>query len=256
MNNLQPHLKVKKGDISSYILLPGDPQRVYIIGKRLKNFKIMRKNREFTIGIGKYKKTSVTICSTGIGSPSAAIAVEELARVGAQVFIRIGTCGALKKEIEPGNLIIPSRALRQEGTTKEYVNDNYEAWSDKEILEALKNSANRLNFRYFVGVNRTHDAFYEPTDNFLRLMDLPEYKKGELVSSEMECSAIFTVARLRGLKAGAVLAVNTSEPLEEISKNPNLVYQLEVSPRAAKGVNDAIQVALMAIEFLNKKDKI
>jgi uridine phosphorylase len=104
-----------------------------------------------------------------------------------------------------------------------------------------------------MGVNRTHDAFYETTDNFIRLMDLPEYKKGELVSSEMECSAVFTVARLRGLKAGAVLAVNTSEPLEEISKNPNLVYQLEASPKAAKGVDDAIQVALMSIELLNKK---
>lgn len=253
MNNLQPHLKVKKGDIAPFVLLPGDPGRIEKIIKYWDKAKKIAYNREFLTYTGIYKGISISATSTGIGSSSAAIAVEELAKVGAQVFIRIGTCGALKKEIEPGNLIIPSKALRQEGTTKEYVGDDYEAWPDKEILQALKNSASCLNFQYFVGVNRTHDAFYEPTENFLRLMDLPEYKKGELVSSEMECSAVFTVARLRGLKAGAVLAVNTSEPLEEISEDPNLVYQLEVSPKAAKGVDNAIQVALMSIELLNKK---
>lgn len=253
MNNLQPHLKVKKGDIASFVLLPGDPGRIEKIIKYWDKAGKIAYNREFLTYTGKYKGISVSVTSTGIGAPSAAIAVEELANAGARVFIRVGTCGALKEEIRPGDLIIPSQAIGQDGTTRDYIGEQCRVKPDKDVLDALKTSAQDLKFRYFVGVNRTHDTFYESAENFLNLMQLPEYKKGELVSSEMECSAIFAIAGLSGLRAGAVLAVNTSEPLEKISKNPELIYQLEVSPKAAKGVDDAIQVSLRAVELLNKK---
>ncbi len=253
MEKLQPHLKLKKGDIADIVLIPGDPARVKRIVKYWDEAKEIMFNREFLTYTGKYKGIPISATSTGIGSPSAAIAIEELANIGAKTFIRIGTCGALKKEIIPGNLIIPNKAIREEGTTKEYVGDEYEAMADPEVFNALKQAADELSYKYFIGTNRTHDSFYEPTGNFLRLMDLPAYKKGELVSSEMECSAVFTVAKLREAKAATVLAVNTTEPLEEIADNPDLVYQLEVSSEAEQGVDAAILTALRAVEILKKK---
>ncbi|MDD5566814.1 MAG: nucleoside phosphorylase [Patescibacteria group bacterium] len=252
MDQLQPHLKIKPGDIAEIVLIPGDPARVKRIAEYWDESREVAFNREFLTYTGKYKGIPISATSTGIGSPSAAIAVEELAKVGAKIFIRIGTCGALKKTIVPGNLIIPDKAIRQEGTTKEYVGEEFEAKPDPEVFQVLKQAADELNIKYFIGTNRTHDSFYEPTENFLKLMDQSEYKKGELVSSEMECSAVFTLAQLRGLKAGTVLSVNTTEPLDEIAKDPGLIYKLETSAEADQGVDKAIKVALRAVELLSK----
>lgn len=252
MEKLQPHLKIKKGDIAEIVLIPGDPERVRRIAKYWDEAREIVFNREFLTYSGKYKGIPISATSTGIGSPSAAIAIEELAKAGAKIFIRIGTCGTLKKEIVLGSLIIPTRALRLEGTTSEYVTKEFEALPDETISQALKTAAEELGLKYFTGVNRTHDSFYEPPANFVKMIELPEYKSGELVSSEMECSAVFTVAQLRGAKAGAILAVNTSEPLDEIAKNPDLIYQLETSPDAERGVDDAIRTALRAVELLSQ----
>lgn len=255
MSKLQPHLKIKKGDIAPYVFLPGDPGRIPKIVKHWDSGEEIEYNREFLTYTGKYKGIPISVTSTGIGCPSAAIAVEELANCGAKVFIRIGTCGALKKEIKPGDLIIPSKALRLDGTTKEYVSEDFEAKPDEDVYKALIKAMENFQFKYFIGVNRTHDAFYETTENFLKLMELPEYQEGNLVSSEMECSAVFTIAKIRGLKAGTVLAVNTSEPLEAIAENPDLVYQLETTKDADKGVENAVLVALRAVEILNNGEK-
>jgi uridine phosphorylase len=201
---------------------------------------------------GIYKGIPISATSTGIGCPSAAIAVEELTNAGAEIFIRIGTCGALRKEIRPGNLIVPDSALRQDGTTKEYVSAEYVAQASPEVFKALREAAKDLGMTFFSGINRTHDAFYETTENFLSLMKTKEYEQGKLVSSEMECSSVFTVASLRGKKSGSVLAVNTAEPLEDIAKDPDLIYQLETTPDADKGIDDSIRVALRAIEILEQ----
>jgi uridine phosphorylase len=253
MLKVQPHLNIKKGDIAPFVLLPGDPGRIKRIIKYWDTAREVANQREFLTYSGTYKGIPVSATSTGIGAPSASIAVEELANVGAKVFIRIGTCGALKKEIQPGNLIIPDKSLRQDGTTKEYVNDEYEAPPDQEVLRAIIAAAQELRLTYFVGINRSHDAFYETPQNFINLINTHEYRTGKLLSSEMECSSVFTVARLRGLKSGAVLGVNTTEPLDEIAKNPDLIYQLETSPEADKGVENTILVALKAIEILAKQ---
>lgn len=250
MEKLQPHLKIKKGDIAEIVLIPGDPARVKRIAKYWEEAREVVFNREFLTYTGRYKGIPISATSTGIGSPSAAIAVEELVNAGAKIFIRIGTCGALKKEIAPGSLIIPDRALRQEGTTKEYLDDQAEAKPDSGIFEALRRAAQELDKAFYSGTNRTHDGFYETPGNFLKLAGLPEYRNGELVSSEMECSAVFVVAALRQAKAGAVLAVNISEPLDEIIKNPDMIYHLESSPEADQGVERAIQVALRAVEII------
>src|SRR3989338_540927 len=155
------HLKVKKSDISKFVLMPGDPGRVDIIGKNLKNFKIVGSNREFKTGIGTYKGVPITVCSTGIGCPSTAIATEELIDAGAKYLIRIGTCGgSWRKDIKLGSVVIPTASIRDEGATLEYIPQGFPAVADIEITTALRQAAKKQSIPTFVGINRTHDAFY------------------------------------------------------------------------------------------------
>ena len=257
---IQPHIKCKEGDVSRYVLLPGDPGRVLEIAKFLDSPKKVAYNREFLTYRGNYKGIDITVTSTGIGSPSAAIALEELANIGAKVFIRVGTCGALKSNIKYGDLIIPFAAVRAEGTTREYIDDEFPAVADPEVFQSLVAVAKKQGFTYHTGVNRTHDAFYEHINNMLKWGRIFEDKRMKkwpfpLVSSEMECSAIFVIGLLRGLKTGTVLAVNTLEPLDKIKENPDLIYHLESSPDTNQGIEKAIKVALESIVLININNK-
>lgn len=256
--SLQPHIKIKKGQIAPIVLLPGDPARVETIVKFWDSVKKVIFNREFLIYTGKYKGMPISACSTGMGCPSAAIAVEELANIGAKIFIRIGTCGGLKKGIETGDLIIPTAAIRAEGTTKEYISIEFPAVADIEVTQALIEVSKQKKARYFVGINRTHDAFYEHTDNLLKWGDIykdDRMKKWNvpLVSSEMECSAVFLVAMLRGLKAGAILSVNTPEPLDAKIKDSKEIFKLKEDKKAAQSIEQEIVIALDAALLLYKK---
>jgi uridine phosphorylase len=255
---MQPHIRCKKGDISEYVLLPGDPARVKTIANFLENAKEVANNREFLTYRGKYKGVDITVTSTGIGYPSAAIAVEELANLGAKVFIRIGTCGALRKGIKTGDLIIPFAAIRAEGTSKEYIPLEFPAVVDPEVFHALVDSAKKQKFKFFTGINRTHDAFYEHINNFIKWGDIYLDERMQnwrypLVSSEMECAIVFLLPLLRGLRAGCVLTVNTPEPLDEVVKDPNMIYRLEESTSAKSGIENAIKTALEAIVTLEEK---
>ncbi len=252
MEKLQPHIKCKPGDVSESVLLVGDPDRIPLVTKYWSDVKNVANNRGLPVWNGTYKGIPLSIASTGMGSPSAAIVVEELANAGAKKFIRIGTCGALKRGIAPGDLIIPFAAIREEGTTREYIDERFPAVADPFLFRALEKSAKEKKFTYWTGINRTHDAFYEPVENMLRWANLFRDERTKawnmpLVSSEMECSAVFLLASLRGLKAAAVLSVNTPEPLDEIRENPSLVYELVESPNAKDGIDKAIRTALDAI---------
>lgn len=249
-----PHLKCSSGDIAKYVIIPGDPARVKLIASFLKDTKETGNNREFLTYKGKYKSIGVASTSTGIGCPSAAIAVEELANLGAEVVIRLGTCGGLLKEMQSGDIVIPLAAMRCDGTTKEYVQKEFPALADLGVINALIRAAEDLKLRVFVGINRTHDAFYETTENFVKLADITSKTK-MLVSSEMECSAVFLTAMLRGLKAGAVLVVVTPEPPEDVKNNPSIVYDLVDEKRVKEGVNNAIKLVLRAIEVLENENK-
>lgn len=260
MNNLQLHLKIKKGDIAPCVLLPGDPQRVDIIGKKLKKFKIIQKNREFTIGIGEYKRTSVTICSTGIGGPSTAIAVEELINAGAKVLIRVGTCGgAWRADIPIGSLIIPTASIRDEGTTREYIPEGFPAVADFEVVQALIQSAKNSGQKFNVGINRSHDAFYGNSQAITRWGSYLLEKKWcksdtPILSSEMESAILFVIASLRNVKAGAILAVNAGpEPLKDRLAGKKETVSTEANSMVTKKiVKKMIIVALNAINMLDK----
>lgn len=253
---IQPHIKCKKGDVARYAIIPGDPARVKLIAKYFDEPKEIAFNREFLTITGEYKGIRITATSTGIGCPSTAIAIEELANIGVDTFIRVGTCGSLQKGIQAGDLIIPFAAVRAEGTTKEYISTEFPAVSTPEIYQALIQSVKKLNFRYFTGINRTHDAFYEHINNFVKWGEI--YKddrmkswKYPLVSSEMECSVVFLLPMLRGLRSGCVLAVNTPEALQEVVKDPNMIYKLDESIGVKSGIEDAVKTALEAIVILD-----
>lgn len=260
----QPHLLCGKNDIGQAVLLPGDPARATLIAKKyLVDGKLAAKNREFVTYTGFYKGIKVSVTSTGIGSPSTAIAVEELINLGAKVLIRVGTCGgALKKEIKAGSIIIPTAAIREEGTTKEYLPPEFPAVADYRVVTALEESAREKKFPYFVGINRTHDAFYGQAKNVKNwgspYLD-PRMKnwKYPLLSSEMECAPVFLISFIRGIMAGAVLAVNyTPEPLDEIVKGVKKFSTPGthlVTKEAKASIDRAIITALLAIEKLKNK---
>jgi len=255
---MQPHLKITKEQISPYILLPGDPGRVEIIGKFLNNFQILSSNREFTVGIGEYQGKRITICSTGIGGPSTAIATEELIAAGAKYLIRVGTCGgAWRKDIPAGSVIIPTATVRDEGTTLEYIPKEFPAVADYSLVTALANSAEQKKQKYFVGINRTHDAFYgnqSAITKWGKYLTEDRWKNNDtpILSSEMECAALFVIASLRGVKAGAILAVNSEpESLKERIQGNQLTVQTETNTNiTSQTVSSIIQIALEAIYSL------
>ena len=242
MVGIQPHIKCRPGDVAELVFLVGDPGRIKLIAKHLESPREVANNRGLPVWNGMYKNIPVSVASTGMGCPSAAIVVEELANIGAKTFIRIGTCGGLKEGIRAGDLIIPTEAICEDGTTKEYVGSDFRAVADPGLVAALEGAAKNKNFQYWKGVNRTHDAFYELLENFLKLENHPM----DPVSSEMECSIVFTIALLRGLRAAAVLNVNTVEPPEKVRENPEIVYELSEAPETTGGIERAIEVALEA----------
>jgi uridine phosphorylase len=261
------HVPCDPKDIAKIILLPGDPARAKMIGEKyLEKGKLVASYREFVTYTGYYKGVKITTTSTGIGSASTAIAVEELINLGAKVLIRVGTCGgALKKEIKAGSIIIPSATIREEGTTKEYLPPEFPAVADYTVVDALITSAREQNFTYFTGINRTHDAFYGQSKNIKQWGSIylnPRMKDWAypLVSSEMECAPLFLIGTLRGVKTGAVLAVNANpEPLKEIMlgkfKFDTPASKIKTD-EAKKSVDRCIRTALEAAIQLSKRSKL
>ena len=248
MRNLQTHFKIKKRDTSKYAILTGDPFRLDEIKTYLKSTEEIDWKREFRVVGGNYKGVKVLVVSTGIGSPSTAIVVEELIKFGTKVLIRVGTCGgAWQKNILLGSFIIPLACIRDEGTTKEYISLKFPAVADLEVVNTLVKNAEKRGVKYFVGINRTHDAFYNTDADLSKWLDLP------IISSEMETSSLFVISTLRKVKSGAVLAVNAKpEPIKKILKNK--IIQIEISEKITKKlIDEAFKIALETILDLSKK---
>lgn len=210
------HLKIKNGDVGRYVILPGDPGRVPLIAQHLENAVQIASNREYNVYTGYLDGVKVSVCSTGIGGPSAAIAVEELIMSGADTFIRVGTSGGIDLKVVGGDLLVASAAIRSEGTSHEYIPDDYPAVADFEVVSALKESGDELSTnedgnRCHVGVVHSKDNFYgeiDPNNTAVapKLNAAWEgYAKCGCLTSEMEAAAIFSVAILRHVRAGAVL---------------------------------------------------
>lgn len=246
------HLKIRNGDVGRYVILPGDPGRVPLIAEKLDNAKQIACNREYNVYTGYLDGVKVSVCSTGIGGPSAAIAVEELITSGSDTFIRVGTSGGINLKVSGGDLLVASAAVRSEGTSHEYIPDDYPAVADFDVTRALKDAGDSLSTdedgnRCHVGVVHCKDNFYgeiDPSNTAVaaKLNSAWEgYVKCGCLTSEMESAAIFSVALLRGVRAGAVLTAlwnveRTNAGLPD--------KQCESSERAIKCAVEAVRILI------------
>lgn len=201
MSNLQPHIRCTNEDAASYAILPGDPQRVERIKEFLTDVKDIAFNREHKSISGYYKGVKVMAVSTGMGGPSTAIAIEELAHIGVKAMIRIGSCGALCPGIKLGDLVIVNGAVRDDGASRSYVDPAYPAVPDTELLMNVMEAAKTQGFPYHVGLGRSHDCLYGDPKGEL---DAYWGERGVL-GSDMETATLFVVGRLRGIKTASIL---------------------------------------------------
>ena len=211
----QYHIGCRQGDLAPYILLPGDPGRVLKITENWKKKKQIAFNREYRSITGYFKNVKISCLSTGIGAPSTAIAIEEAARLNVKTLIRVGSTGAIQKGINPGDLIINTAAVRLEGTSRNYVQTEYPAVANYEVVLALIEACEKLRFKYHLGITASTDAFYvgEGRKGFQGYIQskhkniLPDLQKARVTNLEMETSLVFTLANLYNLRAGAICAV-------------------------------------------------
>ncbi len=201
------HLQIEPGQIGEFVILPGDPGRCHLIAEHFKNPQLIAQSREYVTYTGKYKGLTVSVTSTGMGCPSAAIALEELIMTGAKYLVRLGTTGALQKNINLGDIVIPTAAVRLEGTSIEYIPIEFPAVADIDILDNLVKVSHNKNKKSHIGIIMSHDAFYKGS-----VFAGPDFLKREQVwidtnvlSIENESSALFTIGYLRKVKVGTIL---------------------------------------------------
>ncbi len=245
----QYHIACHENDLSPYILLPGDPDRVLKITQSWDEKRQVAFNREYRSITGYFKNVKISCLSTGIGAPSTAIAIEEAARLGVHTFIRVGSTGAIQRGINPGDLIINTGGVRLEGTSKNYVRPEYPALAHYEVILALIEACEKFKFRYHLGITASTDAFYVGEGRLgfkgysqLNFKDIvPDLRKAKVTNLEMEASVLFTLANLYNLRAGAVCAV-----FDNLLTNKWII----------KGEKEAGKVACEAVVTLNQWDKI
>ena len=222
---VQYHIRCRRGDVARYVLLPGDPDRVPAIAEAWDEGKKIAGYREHVTYTGSIDGIGVSACSTGAGGGSTASALEELAEIGADTFIRVGTCGAIQEQIRPGDLIICTGAVRHDGTSEQYVEVHYPALAHYEVVTALVEAAEKLEVPYHLGLSYTSASFFcgQGRPGFRGYKQswmkniTEDMQKAGVMNYEMESATVFTLSQLFGLRAGAVFSVvasRTSNRLE------------------------------------------
>jgi len=242
--DLQPHIRLGRNHSADYALLPGDPGRVKRIAAFLDDVEELAYNREFYSVRGKYKGVSVLAVSTGIGGPSTGIAVEELNKIGVKTMIRIGSCGALQDNMKVGDLVIAQAAVRDEGTSKTYIDPCYPAVPDPDVMFAILKCARELNYRHRCGIIRSHDSFYTDREN-----EIDNYwSERGVLAADMETAALFVIGRLREVRTASILNVVT-EKTASLEQSINDYASGERA--AAMGEESEIKLALETFAFLS-----
>ena len=246
------HIHVKKGQVGRYVILPGDPGRCKQIAEHFDDPQFIAQNREYVTYTGKLDGVLVSVCSTGIGGPSASIAVEELIHCGADTFIRVGTSGGIRQDVMGGDLCIATGAIRFEGTSKEYAPIEWPAVPDFEVTLALKEAAEKLEMKHHMGVVHCKDSFYGqhspdsmPAGPLLHY-DWEAWRRMGALCSEMESAALFTVCAARNVRSGSVLHVVANQTRRELGL---------VDPQEY-GTGSAIKTAVEAIRILIQRDSV
>ncbi len=250
-NNKQYHIQVGEGDVGRYVILPGDPKRCAKIAKYFDDAKLVADSREYVTYTGYLEGTKVSVTSTGIGGPSAAIAIEELVKAGADTFLRIGTCGGMQTDVMSGDIVIANGAVRMEGTSKEYAPIEFPAVPDIRLVNALIKGAKQLEQTYHVGVVQCKDSFYgqhspEVKPAGYELLDKWEaWKRMGCLASEMESAALFIAAASLHVRAGTCLLVLANQEREKAGLENPVVHDTDM----------AIRVTVEALRELIRSEK-
>lgn len=247
----QYHIQVAEGEVGRYVIMPGDPKRCAKIAKYFDDPVLIADNREYVTYTGTLEGVKASVTSTGIGGPSASIAMEELCRCGADTFIRIGTCGGMQKDVKSGDVVIATGAIRMEGTSKEYAPIEFPAVADISLTNALIEAAKKKEYPYHVGVVQCKDAFYgqhEPETKPVsyELMNKWEaWKRLGCLASEMESAALFVVASYLGVRAGSCFLVVANQEREKLGLHNPVVHDTDM----------AVQVSVEAVRSLIRREK-
>lgn len=249
--NLVHHLKLKKGDVGRYIIMPGDPKRCVKIAKRFDKAELIADYREYATYTGYINGVKVSAVSHGIGGPSTAIALEELIKVGADTFIRVGTCGGMNMEVLPGDVVIVNGAIKGGGTMDNYIPKEFPCIPNINVLEAMIEASENIKTRTHVGVVQCKDAFYAQhapesmaVDKEL-LYKWDSYIKAGCLASEMESALLFAVGAAKNVRTGAAMLVLHNQ--ERVKNNIN-------DPKNYTG-EEAIDLIIESIKILIEKDK-
>lgn len=248
---LQYHLQIRKGDVGRYVILPGDPKRCAKIAEYFDRPRLVADSREFVTYTGELEGEKVSVTSTGIGGPSASIAMEELVRCGADTFLRTGTSGGIALEVKGGDLVIATGAVRMEGTSREYAPIEFPAVADLQVTNALVEAAKKLGFSYHTGIVQCKDAFYgqhEPEKmpvSYELLNKWEAWKRLGCKASEMESAALFVVASHLGVRCGSDFLVMGNQERQAKGMENQIVHDTE----------KPIVAAVEAIRILIRKDR-
>ena len=249
--NRQYHIQVAKDEVGRYVILPGDPKRCVKIAQYFDNPVLIADNREYITYTGTLDGVKVSVTSTGIGGPSASIAMEELYRCGADTFVRIGTCGGMQTEIKSGDIVIATAAVRMEGTSREYAPIEYPAVANLDVTNALVEAAKEKGFIYHTGVVQSKDSFYgqhEPEvmpAGYELINKWEAWKRMGCLASEMESAALFIVAGKLRVRMGSCLLVLANQEREKLGLENPVVHDTDM----------AIRVAVEAIRRMIKEDQ-
>ncbi len=249
---MQYHIGLTKEQGARYAIIPGDPGRVEKIASFLDDAKHLATNREYNSYYGYIDGEKVLVVSTGIGGPSCAICVEELAKIGVDTFIRVGTCGGMQPSVKPGDVVIATGAIRQDGTSKEYMPIEFPAVANFDVTAALCSAADNFGYDKHVGVVQAKDSFYgqhspESMPNSAELLTKWDaWKKGGCLASEMESATLFIVSAARNLRSGAVFHCVWNQETEKSAMPEN----------RKEDTSCAIKTAVEALRTIIKQDKI
>lgn len=241
----QYHIGLKEGDVGKYVILPGDPKRCQKIAQYFDNPQLVADRREFVTYTGYLDGEKVSVTSTGIGGPSAAIALEELVKVGADTFIRVGTCGGMQLDVKSGDLVIATGAIRMEGTSKEYAPIEFPAVANLNVVNAIVDAAKKLDFPHHIGVVECKDSFYGQHSPEIMPVSYELQNKWEAwkrlgcLASEMESAALFTVASYLRVRVGSVFLTVANQERERANLENPVVHDTE---KVIKTAIEAIRI--------------
>ena len=246
----QYHIGLRDGDVGEYVILPGDPKRCAKIAEYFDNPKLIADKREFVTYTGYLNGKKVSVTSTGIGGASASIALEELVKVGAKTFIRVGTCGGIDINVKGGDIVIATGAIRMEGTSKEYAPIEFPAVANFDVTNALVQASEQMGFTNHVGVVQCKDSFYGQHNpekmpvSYELLNKWDAWKRLGCLASEMESAALFVVSSYLKVKTGSVFLVVANQEREKQNLENPIIHDTD----------KAIKTAVEAIKILMSKE--